>query len=169
MHLIIDGYNLLHAHRSLFRLNSIELQWEREKLIRQLATYRYYRSCEVTVVFDGWQGGSSTEKRERQRGIEVIFSKIGEKADEVIKGFIKEMGSGVLVISSDREIAKFASRFSVAVISSEEFQKKLREVELKEEGGIKEDNEEERNWEKKGPSRRLSKKEKRLRAALKKL
>jgi predicted RNA-binding protein with PIN domain len=167
MHLIIDGYNLLHVDRSLTNLNSIQLQWERERLIDRLSTYQKLKPREVTVVFDGWQEGWSTETREKRKGIEVIFSKLGEKADEVIKRLVKEEGSGVVVITSDREVARFAQRMDVAVIPSEQFREKLEErsSHMLEESP----EEEESGMKKKGSSRRLSKKEKRARAASKKL
>jgi len=125
MHLIIDGYNLLHVSRSLIRLNSIQLQWERDRLIDQLLAYQKLKPCRITVVWDGWQGGWNTEKREEKRGIELIFSKLGEKADEVIKRLAKEKGSGAIVVTSDREVSRFAERMAVAVIPSEQFQEKL--------------------------------------------
>jgi predicted RNA-binding protein with PIN domain len=167
MHLIIDGYNLLHAERSLTNLNSIQLQWERKHLIDRLSTYQRLRPLEVTVVFDGWQEGWSTETREKRKGIEVIFSRLGEKADEVIKRLVKEKGSGAVVITSDREVARFAQRMDAAVIPSEQFREKLLE---RPSHMLKESlEEEESGTKKKGPSRRLSKKEKRARAASKKL
>jgi hypothetical protein len=170
MLLIIDGYNLLHSGRTLVKLNSIELQWERERLIQRLSLYRQARSSEILVVFDGWQGGWSTEKKERRKGIELIFSKIGEKADEVIMRLIREKGSGAVVVTSDREIASYADRLSVPVISSEQFQGKLERSSFEFRKEIwKKDEEEEERETKKGPSRRLSKKEKRKLAALKKL
>ncbi len=167
MHLIIDGYNLLHVNRSLVRLNSVQLQWERDRLIHQLSTYQELKACRVTVVFDGWQEGWSTETREKKKGVELIFSKLGEKADEVIKRIVKEKGSGSIVITSDRDIARFAQRMDVAVISSEEFREKLEEGPSDRLGESPE--EQERGNRKKGPSRRLSKKEKRARAASRKL
>lgn len=169
MHLVIDGYNLLHVSRSLAQLNSIELQWERDRLINQLSAYRQLRAFEITVVFDGWQGGWSTEKKERRKGIELIFSKLGEKADEVIKRLIKEKGSGVIVITSDRDISRYAERMSVTVIPSDQFQEKMEISSIRTEKGIEQDEEEERGEKRKGPSRRLSKKERRVRAAFKKL
>ena len=167
MHLIIDGYNLLHVDRSLTRLNSIQLQWERERLTDRLSTYQKLKQCEVTVVFDGWLEGWSRETREKRKGIEVIFSKLGEKADEVIKRLVKEKGSGAVVITSDRDVARFAQKMDVAVIPSEQFREKLeqRSSSMREEGP----EEEESGMKKKGPSRRLSKKEKKNRAASKKL
>jgi len=168
MHLIIDGYNLLHADRTLVSLNPIQLQGERERLIDQLSAYRSLRQMEVTVVFDGWQGGWSTEKRERKKGIELVFSKLGEKADEVVKRLVKEKGAGATVVTSDREISRYAERMAVAVIPSDQFKERMENALMKDEKDFQD--EEERSGEKKkGPSRMLSKKEKRMRSALKKL
>ncbi len=167
MHLIIDGYNLLHVTRSLIQLSSIELQRERDQLIRQLSAYRQIKRCEITVVFDGWQGGWNSERKEWKDGIELIFSKLGEKADEVIKRLVKEKGSEGIVITSDREIANYAEKMSVAVIPSDQFWEKMEMPVLKIEKDFEE--EEERRGKGKGPSKKLSKKEKRLRATLKKL
>jgi predicted RNA-binding protein with PIN domain len=168
MHLIIDGYNLLHTDRNLVSINPIQLQRERDRLIDQLSAYRSLRQMEITVVFDGWQGGWPTEKKERKKGIDLVFSKLGEKADEVIKRLAREKGAGVTVITSDREISRYAEKAAVAVIPSDQFKEKMDNALTK--GEKDSQNEEERSGEKKkGPSRMLSKKEKRMRSALKKL
>ena len=167
MHLIIDGYNLLHVNRSLIHLSPVQLQWERERLIDQLSAYQKIKPCRATLVFDGWQGGWATEKRESQKGVEVIYSKLGEKADEVIKRLVKEKGSGAIVITSDRDITKFAERMAVSVIPSDQFRERM-EISADKFGENLEEREE-TEVKQKGPSRRLSKKEKRARAALKKL
>jgi predicted RNA-binding protein with PIN domain len=123
---------------------------------------------EITVVFDGWQGGWSAEKRERKKGIDLVFSKLGEKADEVIKRLAREKGAGATVVTSDREISRYAERMAVAVIPSDQFREKIENALVKGEKDFQD--EEERSVEKKkGPSRMLSKKEKRMRSALKKL
>jgi predicted RNA-binding protein with PIN domain len=168
MHLIIDGYNLLHTDRTLVQLNPTKLEWERDRLVDQLSAYRSLRQIEIIVVFDGWQGGWSTEKKEKKKGINLVFSKLGEKADEVIKRLAREKGAGATVVTSDREISRYAERMAVAVIPSDQFKEKMENALMK---GEKEfQDEEERSGEKKkGPSRMLSKKEKRMRSALKKL
>ena len=169
MHLIIDGYNLLHVNRSLIHLNSVQLQWERDRLIDQLSTYQKMNPCGVTIVFDGWQRGWNTEKGEKKKGIEIIYSKLGEKADEVIKRLVKEKGSGVIVITSDREVTRYAERMAIPVIPSDQFREKIEQSEEKGDEVFEKEEEEEKDFKKKGPSRRLSKKEKRAKAALKKL
>ena len=169
MHLLIDGYNLLHIAHSLTRLNSTQLRQERDRLIDQLSAYQKLKPSAMTLVFDGWLGGWTTEQREIRRGIEVIYSRLGEKADEVIKRLIREKGSGAVVITSDRDISRLAERMDAAVIPSEQFQEKLEHATGGFEEGFEEDEEEESGVKKKGLSRRPSKKEKRARAALKKL
>ena len=168
MHLIIDGYNLLHATRSLIHSSSTELQWERNQLVHQLSSYRQLKPCEITVIFDGWQGGWNSERKEWKKGIELIYSKLGEKADEVIKRIVKERGSGAVVITSDREIANYAEKMTAAVIPSDRFREKMEKSfqKIEKDGGKEEGV---RMGKTKGPSKRLSKKEKRTRAALKKL
>ena len=95
MHLIIDGYNLLHVGRSLIQIEcdgsstgTRPAHRSDSPLIGETG------SCEITVVFDGWQGGWATEKRERQKGIESDLFEIGEKADEVIKRMVRRKGQG---------------------------------------------------------------------------
>lgn len=168
MRLVIDGYNLLHVGRSPKSL--ADLESERKRLISLLAAYRRQRLCEMTVVFDGWQSGWVTEQRQRERGIDLVFSKRGEKADEVIKRMVGERGAGVVVVTSDREISKFAERMSVSVIPSEQFLARVEQTSLQPQKEVfREDETEEGGGKKKGPSRKLSKKERRRRAALKKL
>jgi uncharacterized protein len=169
MHLIIDGYNLLHVNRSMASLTPLELQQERDRLIGELSTYRNQKASDITVVFDGWQGGWVTEKTEKRRGIEIVFSKLGEKADEVIKRRIRERGTGSVLISSDRELLRYAERLSVSAISSEQFRERMESAAFRPEKGRDDNEEEEGTGKRKGPSRTLSKREKRARAALKKL
>ncbi len=123
---------------------------------------------EITAVFDGWQGGWSTEKRERKKGIELVFSKLGVMADEVIKRLVRESGAGATVVTSDREISRYAEKMAVAVIPSDQFKEKMETALIKGEKDFQ-DEEERSGQKKKGPSRMLSKKEKRMRSALKKL
>ena len=169
MRFIIDGYNLVHAGRSGPQRGNGDLQGERERLIDRLAAYRRKKQCEMTVVFDGWQGGWVTEGRDRQKGIDLIFSKLGEKADEVIKRIVQEQGSAAVVVTSDREVSQFSERLSVSVIPSEQFLARITERILPSSPKGDIPVESERGEKKKGPSRRLSKKERRKRSVLNKL
>ncbi len=144
-----------------------ELQLERERLIGRLAGYRQVKPCEITVVFDGWEGGAVDETREKRRGVEVIFSRLGEKADDVIKRLIRAGGSGVVAVTSDREISRYGQKIGAPVIPAERFQMKMESALSR--GGTDSLEDEEPGAKRKGPSRRASKEERRAEAVLKKL
>lgn len=169
MNLVIDGYNLLHANRHLSGVSSAVFQRERDRLIERLSAYQKWKGWSITLVFDGAQGGWFGEERESVKGIEVIYSRRGERADDVIKRIARSRGASVVLVSSDREIERYAEKFAITVIPSEQFREKLARIGAPQENSsdLKEDAE--TRPKQKGPSRMLSKKEKRLRSTLRKL
>ena len=48
------------------------------------------------------------EERDLAGGVAIIYSRLGEKADEVIKRLVAAGSEEILVVTSDREIATFA-------------------------------------------------------------
>jgi uncharacterized protein len=120
-HLIIDGYNLLGLTGRL----SARLERAREELLRTLASYRHRTGHPLTVVFDGWQQGQPMEQQEHRAGVEVIYSKRGEKADQVIQRLVREYGTDCAVVSSDREIVNVARSHRAFVMGAQEFAAKL--------------------------------------------
>ncbi len=172
MLIAIDGYNFIKQSPELRRLEQVELQKAREGLIEKLVQYKRIKGHSITVVFDGWQEGKLSGHRERSRGIEVIFSRHGEKADDVLKRMAAERREGILLVTSDREIAHFAEKKGAKVIPVSEFGEKMEMAQyyaLK--GNEGEDKLLERSVapDKKGPSRRLSKSQRKTMAAAKKL
>lgn len=122
-HLIIDGYNVL-GKRGQVGVNS---QMAREHFVQELMMYRQRKSHAITVVFDGWKQGLSSEHREHRSGVEVIYSKRGEQADQVIGRLVAEFGGSCAVVSSDHEIQRVAKAHEAFVISASEFEARLRE------------------------------------------
>ena len=167
---IIDGYNLLGA--STGRGLAVDIEAERRGLLERLVLYRRQkRGVKLTVVFDAKAGTSLSRRRESFNGVEVIFAGSGEDADRVIKELARKLGSGVVVVSSDREIRDFVERCGGVSISSGEFVERLELAEYAALKGIEEDEEEHyREYtKKKGPSRRLPKDRRRRRGVLRKL
>jgi uncharacterized protein len=124
MHVIIDGYNLLGfagrmGPRSGTRAGDMEAA--REALLRDLAAYRQRKSHAVTVIFDGWQQGINVERHEHRTGVEVIYSRRGEKADAVIQRLAEQFGAEAAVVSSDREVTDFARAHGAFILSAAEF------------------------------------------------
>lgn len=165
LQIIIDGYNLI-GRRPRFWQN---WEAEREKLMKELVLYHQLKGHPVTVVFDGWRSDWPTESQEMRSGITVIFSKRGEKADQVIARLAAEAGEGCTVVTSDREVADSVQAAGAIAITSGEFERRLTAALSSRPG--KEDEQEERAvvTEKKGNPWRLSKAERKKRTRLRKL
>jgi uncharacterized protein len=72
MHIIVDGYNLIRQSATLRHSEMKSLEEGRNALIRSLAGFRKLRGHRMTVVFDGWVGGSPREERDLAGGVEII-------------------------------------------------------------------------------------------------
>ena len=66
-------------------------------------------------------GGSPLEERDREGGLDIIYSRLGEKADEVIKRLLAKGSEEIIVVTSDREIVNFAARRGKTSIASAAF------------------------------------------------
>ncbi len=116
-HLIIDGYNYLNRIRTFPAGDRSNLDSLRMSLIDRLAKYKKQKSAKITVVFDAYNGYSPDRQREDRRGIEVVYSRAGETADDVIIGWIREKRSGIVVVSSDRAIIDTAKQHGIPFLT----------------------------------------------------
>jgi len=169
MHLIIDGYNVIRQSPRLQFLDVMDLQAGRQALLEMLALYRRRSRHQITVVFDGWQQGDLKESRDRYQGILIIYSRRGERADEVIKRLLRQERERSLVVTSDREIQICAEQARAAWIAAAQF-----ELSYLHDSSEAADPDAEANFPtrgacKKGPSRRLSKRLRQRQQRLKKL
>lgn len=178
MHIIVDGYNLIRQSDILRSSERISLEEGRKALIKRLSAYRNIKQKhhEITVVFDGTEGGTAIEERDRQYGIDIIYSRKGEKADDVIKKIIEKKREQMLVVTSDKEISRYACRRGITAISSKDFEEKIEKISvvlpaqpMPDEFHKDEEFDNFRDVRKKGPSRRPSKKQKAANTALRKL
>lgn len=154
MHLVIDGYNLIHHCPELAMAS--EQGQGREALLEALRLYRQRRPHRITVVFDG--GVEPGGQRTSLAGIPVVFSGSERSADDVIAGLAQQGGSGLTVITADRELAGRCRRHGAVVLDSAEFGGRLLEVAW---GAAPEASTEQEGWDfstkKKGPAKRLPK------------
>jgi len=166
--IIVDGYNLIRRLPELREREGESLEAGRAALVRLLAGYRRTRGHHrITVVFDG-QGGMGGGSG-RTGGIDVRFSRSGETADRLIARLAQEGRSGVLVVSSDREVARAAAAAGAAAASCEEFAARLEAAAIAALKGSEEEDADDRPAAKKGTARRLPKAERRRAAALRRL
>jgi uncharacterized protein len=169
MHLIVDGYNVIRQSPQLQFLDAMDLQSGREGLLALLAQYRHRSHHQITVVFDGWQNGDLQECRDRHQGIAIIYSRRGERADEVIKRLLHQERERALVVTSDREIQVCAEQTRAAWIDAGQFESSH----LQDPAGAADPEagagSSARGTCKKGPARRLSKRHRQRQQRLKKL
>jgi predicted RNA-binding protein with PIN domain len=166
MHLIIDGYNLIHQTPELFLAQ--DLGQGREALLMALRLYRKKKSHKITVVFDG--GEDPEPRRGSLQGVPVIFSGSQLKADQVIVQLARTQGSGATVITDDRELAGLCRGQGAEVIEARVFAARLMES-AQGSGLVVEDDDQ--GWDfstkKKGPARREPKAKRRRNSRLEKL
>lgn len=168
--MIIDGYNLIRHSPELLALEAQDLRWGREGLLEKLAAYRRLKKHAITVVFDGWETGEFLGNRDRFQGMLIIYSRRGEKADEVIKRLADRERERGLIISSDRQLMDHAERAGAAAMSAEEFIDRLHYACVNDTAAEAE--EDEVSWsstKKKGPAHRDSKKLRRQHRRVKKI
>ena len=161
--IIIDGYNLIGIYHK-------DLEKQRNQLIESLIEYHKRKGHEIIVVFDGWKTGGAQENHSVIGGIKVIYSRMGEKADSVIKRIISSERRGWIVVTSDRDIAARAWASGSVPISSEDFMNAIAKIQTEKENMYEEEYVEEYvQTSRKGSPRMLSKKEKAIRNILHKL
>ncbi len=165
MVILIDGYNLIGTERG-------DLEAHREQLTRSIARYQSRTGHDITLVFDGYKDGGYGSSR-KEGGIRVVYTGIGEKADQAIIRMIPH-GVDSAVISSDREVQAGAWAAGAVAVDSETFLRKLGAAGAEEGHDDQWDPDEEyeemyAERRKKGNPRKASRKQKELERVLRKL
>jgi predicted RNA-binding protein with PIN domain len=115
-HIIIDGYNYIHRIRSSSIPADTNMDMIRKAFLDKFVQYKKQKGMRITVVFDAYNSFSSGRQRENYRGIDVVYSKENETADDVMIGWIREKKAGMVIVTSDRAIIDEAKRYGVAFI-----------------------------------------------------
>lgn len=173
MRVIIDGYNLLGqsgmgGDESFF---TPELEERREAVIEQLSAYKRIKRVKVSIIFDGTATGKLSRSRENRKGVEIIFSRGGEEADDILREVSRELGGGVTIVTSDGAVRGSCEASGSVVIPSDEFLGLLDMALYMESKGLEEGDEEysEGGTKKKGNPRRAPKKDRKKKSRIKKL
>lgn len=101
--ILVDGYSLLHAWPELAPGAARHSHRAREALVQALTSYHDASGTPVTVFFDGQGAPPGTPKLPSSPGIEVLFSRAGQTADDMIERTafrLRDYGD-VLVITDD--------------------------------------------------------------------
>jgi predicted RNA-binding protein with PIN domain len=126
--LVVDGYNLIKAWPRLRRQERASLELARRSLVRALAEYAARTPAQVVLVFDG-DGGTDLPAAQRCGGVQVLFARAPQKADDVIAELVQRLhrSQRARVISSDRQVRGAARRHRVRSSTADEFVRQLEE------------------------------------------
>lgn len=166
--ILIDGYNLLYTACSAGPPGDKEM----EELLESLRKYKKAKGHTITVVLDGYAGGMPMERSQRAKGIGLVYSKLGEKADQTIERLVEKQGGSCVVVTSDREVIASVEKSGAVTLGSDAFLERLRMAEyLEREEDFEPDapGKTSLDTRKKGNPRRRPKKERARHRRLKKL
>jgi predicted RNA-binding protein with PIN domain len=173
MHLLIDGYNLIHAIELPY---SESLQEKREELARRVHSYQVEKKIPITIVFDGTESQALMPDRDKHGKVEIVFTKASFTADDWLIDKATRSPEKYVVVSSDREILGAVESYGGLTLTSQEFVQKLKaSQDPSKENPYLEDKEDtgplypKVSTRKKGRSKKLPKKERRKNNSLKNL
>jgi hypothetical protein len=119
--IVVDGYNLVHRSPQLRPGPDRTLRESREKLVNLLSWLMGTDAARFLVVFDGTEAGGRDERSGR---VEVRYSQLPEKADDLIRRIVEaEVGrvEHLTVVTSDLEVARHARAMGANVSLSDLF------------------------------------------------
>lgn len=116
MILIVDGYNILKQQASgRFIEDSV-----RAALVRKLQAYCKRKRHRIVLVFDG--GQVPWPHKESHECVEVVYAGAGKSADDYVRSFVAENANReIMLVSTDRALARAVAHFQVPTIDSADF------------------------------------------------
>lgn len=127
----VDGYNVINSWQNLKEIKEYSYESSRQQLIDTLQNYSEFKAYKVFIVFDAHMVKGSTEKKERQGNIVVVFTKEGETADSFIEKAVNNIGrkSEICVVTSDSLEQQVAFQRGAIRMSSIEFYHEVMSIE----------------------------------------
>ena len=127
--LLVDGYNVIGAW-DVPRSEHLSIDEARERLVHMIADYAGFSGEEVIVVFDGHYTDRMVRSRSTVHGVEVVFTKHAESADNYIESLCAAAPKWrhVRVATSDSTEQTVTMGRGAVRISSREFLMELTQV-----------------------------------------
>ena len=138
--LLVDGYNVIGAW-DVPKAEHLSIDEARERLVHLVADYAGYSGEEVIVVFDGHYTDRTTRSRSVVHGVEVVFTKHAESADNFIEAQCAQAPRWrqVHVVTSDAVEQTVTMGRGAVRISSREFLLELTQVRAAGRGHMREE------------------------------
>ena len=105
--ILVDGYNVIRNLPGLAAAERVSLRNGREALLQQIAARYRHTPHRIIVVFDGNGEEESTQALPGMARGQVIYSRAGESADEVIRRLCEQeqkTGTDCVAVSDDYEV-----------------------------------------------------------------
>ena len=121
--ILVDGYSLLHNWPELAPGAARHSEAARDALVEMLTQYQDSKGTPITVFFDGSGVRRGKPKNEATGTVEVLFSRAGQTADDMIERAahrFQEYGE-VLVVTDDYAERDLVSGFGGSVASCDNF------------------------------------------------
>ncbi|NBP02184.1 MAG: hypothetical protein EBU90_19065 [Proteobacteria bacterium] len=123
MIIVIDGYNLL---KQIFDPNDIS-EKKRTAFVNLLGKYREKRGHKIVIIFDA--GPCFGPLKEKQRGVQVLFSGQDYTADDLIIQFVQEHPTKeIMVVTADRKIKQAVKSQLVEIVEPLYFYAKIKDA-----------------------------------------
>jgi predicted RNA-binding protein with PIN domain len=102
--ILVDGYSLLHSWSELARGRPRHSAAAREELIHWLTRYQDTVGTPITIFFDGAGAPNGTPAALSTPEVEVLYSRAGQTADQMIERAAHRFGSygEVMAVTDDR-------------------------------------------------------------------
>jgi predicted RNA-binding protein with PIN domain len=102
--ILVDGYSLLHNWPELAPGRARHSAGARDELIRRLTLYQDATGTPVSIFFDGSQLPAGRPLASRTSEVEVLYSRKGQTADQMIERAVHRFGpyGEVLAVTDDQ-------------------------------------------------------------------
>ena len=131
-HLIIDGYNVIHAWDFLKEIAAGNLELAREQLMDILSNYVSYTKNEVTLVFDAYRVKGNAGSEFMRDGYKVVYTAENETGDAYIERLMHLLGPNyaVRVVTADRLVQFSAVHSGILRMTVKEFEEEIARINL---------------------------------------
>lgn len=101
--ILVDGYSLIHGWPQLAHGRPRHSAAARDELIRVLTHYQDSAGTPISIIFDGSGAPIGTPKTLSTPEVEILYSKAGQTADDVIERVVHRLIAfgEVLVVTDD--------------------------------------------------------------------
>lgn len=137
----MDGYNIIARARNSSLADVRHLDEFRDRLIEDLTEYQAFTGEQVYVVFDAHRT-SGAGHEESRAGVQVIYTKPQETADDRIERLVYELRNTyrqITVATSDLAEQQVVFGEGALRISADEFNRRIREMKTRVKKQVKEE------------------------------